>query len=101
MTIWKSSKTGIPAYPLFSTYEHNVYHNFQDKVKQFKDVDILLHAQISAVNFYIKDTNRILHAYSPNFSEDLHRVRKRYKNAPPLYSYNFGDYKDGLHPDKY
>jgi hypothetical protein len=47
--------------PLFSIYEHNV-------------------------NFYIKDTNRILHAYSPNFSEDLQRVKKRYKNAPPRYS---------------
>lgn len=86
--------------PLFSIYEHNVYHNFQDKVEQFKDEDILLHAQISAVNFYIKDTNRIIHAYSPNFSEDLQRVKKRYKNAPPRYSYDFGHYKDGLHPDK-
>ena len=52
------------------------------------------------MNFYIKDTNRILHAYSPSFSEDLQRVKKPYENAPPRYSYDFGHYKDGLHSDK-
>lgn len=81
--------------PLFSIYKHNVYHNFQDKVEQFKDEDILLHAQISAVNFYIKDTNRIHQAF-----RRIYRVKKRYQNAPPRYSYDFGHYKDGLHPNK-
>jgi hypothetical protein len=40
--------------PLFSIYEHNVYRNLQDKVEQFKDKDILLHAQISAVIFILR-----------------------------------------------
>jgi hypothetical protein len=68
--------------PSFRVKLHVPTHTY--RVIKFK------HAQISAVNFYIKDTNRILHAYSPNFSEDLQRVKKRYKNAPPRYSYDFG-----------
>jgi hypothetical protein len=55
--------------------------------------------QIDAVNFYINDTNRLLHVISPKFSEDLQKPRRRKPSTTISYNINYSLLKDGVHPD--
>ena len=46
--------------PIYSIHEFNAYQGYQEE-NSFKE---------DSVNFYINDTNRLLHVISPKFSED-------------------------------
>lgn len=88
--------------PVYSISTYNLAHGFTGDISDFKNQDTILKNQISIVNQYIDDTNRILHAYSPKFSQDLQKSKCRRQNgrSTTVYSTNFTLYTDGLHPDK-
>lgn len=83
--------------PVYSIYEWNSkygrdWDNYQAK-------DVILHKNISIVNNYISDLNRILNvAVSPQFSEDLQKSKKKNPSSKIKYSYAFDMYTDGIHP---
>ena len=82
--------------PVYSIYHWNLAHNYQGNTEQFKNDDYKLNLQVSDVNFFIEDTNRLLHANTPKFSLDLTKPRSR-QSSPIVYSLNFKLYSDGVH----
>lgn len=86
--------------PLYSIYKYNESKGHQS-LDKFVEQDCLLRQQIEIVNNYMSDTNRLLHAYSPQFSEDLVKSKSKKNSGFPQrtkYSYKFVLYTDGIHP---
>ena len=83
--------------PVYSIYWWNYFHRHPD-VQQFREDDFILHDQISELNNYIRDINRILHVHSPCFSADLIKNRKQSSRNHSFLSYTFVGYSDGIHP---
>ena len=82
--------------PYFSVYLWNLYKEHPEP-EQFRAHNKLLETQIRAVNSFVKETNLLLRGHSPYFGLDLEKVRKQ-RGKPPVYSYNYGLYLDGVHP---
>jgi len=83
--------------PIYSIYEHNKAKGRD--WENYKAKDVILHKQIQIVNNYIDDINRILNIqYTPNFSADLQKSKKKTPFSRVKYSYNFSAYSDGVHP---
>lgn len=74
--------------PVYSIHEFNAYQGYQEE-NSFEEDDYILKEQIDAVNFYIHDTNRFLHAISPKFSEDLQKPRRRKTSTTISYNINY------------
>ena len=75
--------------PIYSIHEFIAYQGYQEE-NSFKE---------DAVNFYINDTNRLLHVISPKFSEDLQKPRRRKTSTTISYNINYSLLNDGVHPD--
>lgn len=85
--------------PVYSISEYNKYHGFTGNFDTFKQDDRRLVEQIEEVNFFIEDINRLLHAYSPKFSQDLQKTRSCVKRGRHTsYSCDFSLMRDGIHP---
>lgn len=85
--------------PIYSISEYNVYNGYSGDIAELKYDDRLLAQQIEQVNFFIEDTNRLLHAYSPKFSQDLQKSRSSLRRGRrTTYSWDFTLLRDGLHP---
>lgn len=83
--------------PVYSIYWWNYFRRHSGP-EQFREEDLLLHEQISSLNNYIRDLNRILHVHSPCFSTDLLQSRKQSARTHTFLSYTFAGYLDGIHP---
>ena len=85
----------LPYYSISNYYKHKGEINHG----QYKEDDYILQTQIDIVNHYINDTNRVLHSYTPYFSEDLvHSKRNSRYSLRTKYKYKFTLYTDGIHP---
>lgn len=83
--------------PIYSISKFNEYIGYKSDSDE-RD-DRTLAQQIDDVNMFIEDTNRLLHAYSPKFSQDLQKSRScRKRGRTPTYTVNYALYRDGLHP---
>lgn len=84
--------------PLYSITRYNSFLEHPNP-ETFAEQDFMLGQQIDIVNNYIDDTNRVLHSYSPKFSQDLQKAKRNSVfSLRTKYSYNFNLYKDGIHP---
>jgi len=82
--------------PFYSIYLWNLYRKHPNPHK-YREQDKLLSNQISAVNSFIRETNTVLRAHSPNFGLDLEKCRK-HRGKPTEYSHNYGLMQDGVQP---
>ena len=83
--------------PIYSIYEHNKAKGRD--WENYKAKDVILHKQIQIVINYIDDINRILNIqYTPKFSADLQKSKKKTPFSRVKYSYTFSAYSDGVHP---
>ena len=66
--------------PVYSIHEFNAYQGYPEELS-FKEDDYILKQQIDAVNFYINDTNRLLHVISPKCckSQDVEKQVQQYR----------------------
>ena len=97
------SSTHIRTFIILSEHlisQSNYYkHKGDTNHEQYKEDDYILQTQIDIVNHYINDTNRVLHSYTPYFSEDLvHSKRNSRYSLRTKYKYKFTLYTDGIHP---
>jgi hypothetical protein len=74
--------------PVYSIHEFNAHQGYQEEIS-FKEDDYILKQQIDAVNFYINDTNRLVHVISPKFSDDLQKPRGRKASTTISYNINY------------
>ena len=83
--------------PVYSIKEWNRHAGHKDP-ESFDKQDRDLQVRITVINEYIRKINEENRTRSPKFSLDLIRSRK-YKGRSCIYRYNFGLYKDDIHPN--
>lgn len=84
--------------PLYSILTYNIYNEYEGDLTKFVEDDIILKQQIDEVNHYIEESNRLFHAISPKFSEDLLKSKRRSPFSHTKHKYDFSLYRDGIHP---
>lgn len=83
--------------PIYSIYHWNLKHGRD--WDNYKAKDVILNKNISIVNNYIADLNRVLNVtVSPRFSEDLQKSKKKKPGSTTKYFYTYDMYIDGIHP---
>ena len=82
--------------PIYSIYLWNLKDGRD--WDNYKAKDVILNKNISIVNNYIADLNRVLNVtVSPRFSEDLQKSKKK-PGSTTKYFYTYDMYIDGIHP---
>jgi len=84
--------------PLYSIVQFNLYNEYEGDMTDFVEEDKVLQQQITEVNFFINDTNRLFHATTQKISDDLQKSKRRNPFSPTKHKYDFSLYKDGIHP---